>query len=76
MTEAEAKPGRRPPVRFQIILSAETVDRVDWLKEKLDYSSRADVLRSAVRLLELAMTEGNEIWIKDKEGKEYRILVG
>lgn len=76
MTEDEAKPSRRPPVRFQIILSAETVDRVDSLKEKLDYSSRADVLRSAVRLLELAMTEGNEIWIKDKEGKEYRILVG
>ena len=78
MSQDEDKPSRRPPVRFQIILSAETVDRIDWLKDKMDYSSRADVLRSAVRLLELAMSEGNELWVKDKEGKEYRyrILVG
>lgn len=76
MIADDDQPGRRPPVRFQIILSAETVDRIDWLKDKLDYSSRADVLRSAVRLLEMAISEDKELWIKDKEGKEYRIFLG
>ena len=78
MTDDDDKSSRRPPVRFQMILSADTVDRIDWLKDQMDYSSRADVLRSAVRLLELAVSEGNELWIKDKEGKEYRyrILIG
>ncbi len=33
-------------------------------------------MRSAVRVLDLGMSEGNELWIKDKQGKEYRIVLG
>ncbi len=41
----------------------------------MDYSSRADLIRSAVRVLDLGLSEGNELWIKDKDGGEYRIIV-
>lgn len=67
------KPG--PPIRFQVILGADTVRAIDRLKDRIDYSSRADVIRSAVRVLDLGLSEGKELWIKDKDGGEYRIIV-
>jgi Arc/MetJ-type ribon-helix-helix transcriptional regulator len=76
MPEHPEAPPAAPPVRFQIILSADTVERIDRLKERLDYSSRADVLRAAVRVLDLGLQDGNEIWVKDRTGREYRILLG
>lgn len=71
--EAEGAGG---PVRFQVILSATTVERIDRLKHRLDVTSRADVLRSAVRVLDLALEDGNELWVHDRDGKEYRVLIG
>lgn len=70
---------KRKPVRFQVILSAESVDRLDRLKEALDYTSRADVLRTALRILEVAVDEsekGNQLWVKDRDGSEHRLVIG
>ncbi len=70
---------KRKPVRFQVILSAESVDRLDRLKDALDYTSRADVLRTALRILEVAVDEGDrggQLWVKDSAGNEHRLVIG
>jgi Arc/MetJ-type ribon-helix-helix transcriptional regulator len=70
---------KRKPVRFQVILSAESVDRLDRLKDALDYTSRADVLRTALRILEVVVDEGDrgaQLWVKDGEGNEHRLVIG
>jgi hypothetical protein len=66
-------------VRFQVIFAAETVKRLDHIKDKLEYTSRADVLRAALKVLEVVVDEageGKELWIKDKDGTAYRLVLG
>lgn len=78
MNSSEAEPQRRreqlKPLRFQVVLSAESVERLDQLQQDMDVTSRADVLRTSLRVLEALREEqakGNELWVKTADGKEY-----
>lgn len=65
-------------VRFQVVFAPESAKRLDQLKDKLEYTSRVDVLRSALKVLEVVVDEadeGNELWIKDKDGDFHRLVL-
>lgn len=70
---------RLKPLRFQVVLSAESMERLDQLQRDMDVTSRADVLRTALRVLETLRQEqakGGELWVKTADGKEhpYKLL--
>jgi hypothetical protein len=52
---------------------------IDKLKDRMHASSRAEVLRRAIALLnaaDAAKKEGAELVFKKKDGKEQRIILG
>ena len=53
--------------RVQLDFSTRTVSQLDDLVKKLDASSRAEVLRMALNLLDRKMGEGTTIMIKYKD---------
>jgi len=55
-----------------------TTDLLDKLKKTTDASSRSEVIRKALRLLNVAYEANNDdkqIVIKDSDGKEQQILL-
>ena len=65
-------------IKLQVNISKEAQEEIAELKESLNLSSYADVIRSSLKLsryLELEKKAGNEIIIRDKKnGKEKEIV--
>ena len=58
-------------VRFQVVLTQESLDRLDVVKERVNATTRAEVLRNALRVYAMIVDEissGNEVLIKEKNG--------
>ncbi|HWR97290.1 MAG TPA: ribbon-helix-helix protein, CopG family [Candidatus Methanoperedens sp.] len=66
-------------VRLQFDFSQEAVDKLDELKDRLGASSRAEVIRRALALMDRVSTSsqaGAEITIKSPKGeKQHLVLV-
>lgn len=65
MPKAKPKNGK---IRVQFDFSDELVETIDKIKEQTDSSSRAEVVRKAVHLLQKATDEGWELFVK-KQGE-------
>ncbi len=58
-------------VRFQVVLTQDSLDRLDVVKERVNAATRAEVLRNALRVYAMIVDEisnGNEVLIKEKNG--------
>ena len=63
--------GSSKTTRLQFILSKNAVDRLDRIKERVDPSTRTEVIRSSLQLFEAVIQEldnGGELLIKDADG--------
>lgn len=61
-------------VRLQVVLGESAVARLERLQEYVEPSTKTEVFRIALRLLEDVVSEldkGNEFLIKDKSGQVY-----
>jgi len=65
---------KRPKERVQLDFSAEALYRLDHLKTHLDASTRAEVIRLALRLLEWFATEVPEDAMITVMGKDEKLL--
>lgn len=58
-------------VRFQVVLTRETLERIDVVKERVNAITRAEVLRNALKVYDMIIEEvakGNEILIRENGG--------
>lgn len=58
--------------RLNLEISNEAYENLEWLRKELNKASKAEVLRSAVALLDIATREkekGNKLGVIDKSGK-------
>lgn len=56
-------------VRFQVVLTRYTLERLDIIKEQVDATTRVEVLRNSLRVYDMIVEEiskDNEILIKEK----------
>ena len=63
--------------RLQIIISRQSLERLDRLKDKIDAASRAEVMRLALSTLDHLINqidEGNKILLQDQEGNTHEII--
>ncbi|HLZ60645.1 MAG TPA: hypothetical protein VKR06_27175 [Ktedonosporobacter sp.] len=71
-TQQDGKKRDREKERVQLDFSTDAIHRLDLLKNQLDTTTRAEVIRLALRLLEWFVTETGEddtIEVTNKEGK-------
>lgn len=69
--------GREEMMRITLSLSAKSMQRLDSLVEITEASSRAEVLRNALRLYEVAViskNDGGDVLIKEENGKETSVF--
>lgn len=64
-------------VRLDFTFSRKAARELDSLKEKLDLTSRVDVVRQALALLQWAVNSENDGWklLVKKEGKEFIVVL-
>lgn len=58
-------------VRFQVVLTRDTLERLDVVKEHVNATTRVEVLRNALKVYDMIIEEvakGNEFLIRDKNG--------
>ena len=58
-------------VRFQVVLTQDSLERLDVVKERVNAATRAEVLRNALRVYAMIVDEinnGSEVLIKEKNG--------
>jgi predicted transcriptional regulator len=64
--------------RLQFDFSDEAVERIDFIAEKMNASSRAEVIRRSLEILDNIIKwkeSGGELILKEKNGKEKTIVV-
>lgn len=58
--------------RITLVLNEKSLDRLDFLVEATEASSRTEVLKNALRLFEVCVNgkkEGKDIFMKDEKGR-------
>ena len=68
---------REQMMRITLSLSVKSMKRLDSLIEITEATSRAEVLRNALRLYEAAVMskkEGGDVFVKDGNGKETSVF--
>lgn len=62
--------------RASIMLSAESVEVLGKLRLKLNATSYSDVVRRAIRALDLLLDDSSEVFVRDKAtGKETKVII-
>ena len=62
--------------RASIMLSAESVEVLGRLRVKLNATSHSDVVRRAIRALDLLLDDSSDVIVRDRAtGKETKVII-